>query len=171
MFAYPSPEVTRINLKPLLPSGALRRIDAQKALKALQREVIREVRRNIFQDTFSHRAKRVLREGFEVKVGKNSITVRATHPAFRPLLEGQHARQMKWLVKSPTPIPIITDQGELIFRNATPRSMQNGSWYHPGRNPTTVLERARVAARKVIRERVREDLRKQVRTAMVRARR
>jgi hypothetical protein len=170
MFAYPSVEVTRINLRPLLPPRALERVNASKVLKALQREVFRQVRRNIFQDTFSHRAKRVLREGFDVKVGKNSITVRATHPAFRPLLEGQHARQMRWLTKSPTPIPIITDQGELIFRNATPRSMDNGHWYHPGRKPTTVLERAKAAAREVIREKIGADLRRQVRTAMLRAR-
>lgn len=168
-FVFPKTSVIRVNLKPLFPAGSFQKINAEKVLKSLQREVIRQIKGKIFQDTFSHKAKRVLQEGFKVKVGKNSITVIATHPAFRPLLEGQRAGQMKWLVKSPTPIPIITDQGELIFRNASPRSMENGSWYHPGRKPTTVLERARDAAREVIRDKLGEDLRRQVRAAMVKA--
>lgn len=165
-FKYPSTSITRINLKPLVPAGALQKVNADKILKTLEREVIRQIKSKIFQDTFSHRAKRVLSEGFKVKVGKNSITVIAMHPGLRPLLEGQRPGQMRWLVKSPTPIPIITDRGELIFRNASPRSMENGSWYHPGHKPTTVLERAREAARKVIREKVGEDLRRQVRAGM-----
>lgn len=170
MFKPPTTTVTRINLRPLFPPGAFGKINAEKVLKSLKRETVRQIQSKIFQDTFSHQAKRVLMEGFKVKVGKSSITVVATHPAFRPLLEGQRAGQMRWLTKARTPIPIITDKGELIFRNASPRSMENGSWYHPGRKSTTVLERARDAAREVIVKRLKKDLQRQVRAAMMKAR-
>jgi len=170
-FKYPSTTVTRINLRPLVPPGGLEKLSPERILKKLQREVTRELKSHLFQTALTHRARRALQEGFEVKVHKNSITVRATHPAFRPLLEGQRSKQMTWLTKATRPIPIITDEGKLIFRNATPRSMQNGSWYHPGRQPTTVIERARSAARELVREKVGKDLRKQLRAAVARARR
>ena len=89
-----------------------------------------------------------------VKTGPSSITITAKHPAFMPLLDGQKAEQMAWLTKARRPIPIITEEGELIFRSATPRSMQRGSWYHPGRKPTTVIERARKEARAVVKKRI-----------------
>jgi trimethylamine:corrinoid methyltransferase-like protein len=47
--------------------------------------------------------------------------------------------------------------------------MQNGSWYHPGREPTTIIERARKEAREALRENVAKDLRRQVRAAMQKA--
>lgn len=171
MFKYPKISVTRINLRPLIPPGALERVNPQRILKSVQREVTRKIQSKILQSTFSHRAKVALRDGFEIRRGANSITVVAKHPAFRPLLEGRRLRQMRWLVKAQRPIPIITDTGELIFRNATPRSMDNGSWYHPERKPTTILERARDESREVIKERIAKEIRREIRTALARARR
>jgi hypothetical protein len=167
-FKYPKVEVTRINLKPLA-GGGLRQINVSKTLKSLQQSVLKRIRSKILQGAFSARAKRALSQGIAVKVGQNSITVIAKHPAFRPLLEGQKKGQMKWLMKAKRPIPIVTEDGDVIFRSATPRSMENGSWYHPGREPTTVIEKARKEAREVIREKIRKELKGRLRTAVARA--
>ncbi len=168
-FKFPDVRVTRVNVKNLIPDGGMQLVDTHQVLKRLQREVLKQIKSHIFQETFTHRAKRAMAEGMEVVVGPRSITVVAKHPAFRPLLEGQRARQMLWLTKAVRPIPIVLDTGELIFRNATPRSMENGSWYHPGRKPTTVLDRAKKAARTIVKKKVREHLRRQFRDAIVRA--
>lgn len=169
-YKFPKVEVQRTNLKPLVPPGQLEKINSKKVLRSLQQSVLKRIRHKILQSAFSDRAKKALYNGVAVRVGPNSITVVAKHPAFRPLLEGQRPGQMKWLLKAKGPIPIITEDGELIFRNATPRSMENGSWYHPGRQATTILERAREEAKKVIREKVRKDLQKQFRGALTRTR-
>lgn len=171
MFKAPKVDVQRVNLRPLVPPGELERINPQKVLRSLQQSVLKRIRNKILQGTFSARAKKALYSGVKVRVGPSSITVVATHPAFLPLLQGQRPGQMRWLLKAKRPIPIVTDEGELIFRNATPRSMENGSWYHPGRERTTILEKARAEAREVIREKVRKDLQKQVRGALARSKR
>ena len=171
MFRYPNIKVTRINLRPLLPPGALERVNPSRVLKSIHRELVKKVQAEILKTGFSHRAKAALKDGFEIRQGRNSVTIVATHPGFRPLLEGRRMRQMRWLVKATRPIPIITEQGELIFRNATPRSMENGSWYHPQRRPTGVLERAKEEAREVIKARVIQEIRKQARVALARAKR
>ena len=162
MAKYPRVEVRRINLKPLIPAGELDRINPARVLKSLQREVLRKIRFHILQETFSDRAKAALYSGVKVVVGPSSIKVVATHPAFRPLLEGQRSGQMTWLTRAKRPIPIVKDDGTVIFRNASPRSMENGSWYHPGRQPTRVIDRARAEARDVVKKRVRKDLFRQI---------
>lgn len=171
MYAYPNIRVTSINLLPLLPPGTLEKINPHRVLKRVQREVFKEIRTKIFESTLSHRAKAALKKGFEVQIRTRSVVVVAKHPAFRPLLEGRKHQQMKWLVKASRPIPIITDTGKLIFRNATPRSMEDGSWYHPQRKSTTVLEKASKAARKIIKSRLRSEFQREIRAAMGRARR
>jgi hypothetical protein len=155
----------RINLRPLIPQGAVD-IDAKKVLKSAQREILKALRTEIQGEAFSPRAKRALKNGVGTKLGPNSITIIAKHPAFFPLVEGQKREQMTWLTKATRPIPIELDNGELIFRNATPRSMSMGSWYHPGRRGTTVIERARKAARKVLKGRLSKELQRQLRAAM-----
>ena len=156
--------VTSAKLKPLIPRGL--KFDSEKVLKSLGRQILKEIRGKLLQETFSSRAKRALSEGMKVKLGPNSITVMATHPAFIPLLQGQRQGQMTWLTKARAPIPIVTDDGELIFRSATPKSMQDGKWVHPGRQPTTVIERARKAAREAVKNRLGTELRKQLRASL-----
>jgi hypothetical protein len=156
--------ITHIKLKPLL-QGSLT-LNPERVLKSLQREVLRSFRGKLLQEAFSDRAKRALSQGIRVKVGAKSVTVIATHPAFFPLLEGQKPGQMTWLTKARRPIPIVTDNGELIFRSATAKSMSNGKWVHPGHDPTTVLEKAKDEAREVIKKRVSAEFRKQLRASL-----
>ena len=171
MYSYPNVKVTRVNLLPLLPPGTLERVSPVRILRRVQRAVLRQIQEKILQSTLSHRAKVALKEGFEVQRRARSVVVVAKHPAFRPLLEGRKRKQMRWLVKAARPIPIITDTGELIFRSATPRSMKNGSWYHPKRQNTTVLEKASKAAREIIKEQLRKEFQREMKKAMGRGRR
>lgn len=163
MIVAPRVKVGRVNVKPLLPSDAVEDLDTKKVLQALGREIAKRFKRNLDAESFSRAAKARLKESIGIKVGDKSLTIIAKHKAFLPLLEGQKAGQMRWLTKATRPIPIITDDGELIFRSATARSMENGSWYHPGRSGTTYLQRVRKEAREVIRERIRKELQRAVR--------
>lgn len=159
----------RINLKPLVPQGKVR-IDPKKVLKATQREILKAIRDEILQGAFSPRAKRALYNGVGTKIGPSSIQIVAKHPAFFPLVNGQKVQQMTWLTKAKRPIPIVLDTGEIIFRNATPRSMARGRWYHPGRHRTDLIETARKKTREIIKRRLGKEMRRQLRSAMEKAR-
>ena len=160
---------TRINLRSVLSVEELERLNPDRVLRSLQQSILKRLRQGILAAPLTPRARAALYHGMKVKVGPRSITVVATHPAFKPLLQGQRAGQMKWLLKARGPIPIVTDEGEVIFRNATPRSMDNGSWYHPGRAPTDVIEKAKADAKESVKKRVAQDLKAQVRAALQRA--
>lgn len=159
----------RINLKPLLPKGAVK-LEPKNVLRNVQREILKNLREEIQAQAFSPRAKRALKEGVTTKVGANSLKIIAKHPAFYPLLEGQKREQMTWLTKATRPIPIILDDGTLIFRNATARSMSRGRWYHPGRPPTNVIQKARKITREVVKRRLGKEFQRQLRAAMLRSR-
>lgn len=165
MFAIP---VFRINLKPLIPKDALK-IDTAKTLRATQKEVLKAVRNEIVKQPFSRRAKVALSKGVGTKIQAKSVKVIAKHPAFLPLIQGKKKQQMKWLTKAMRPIPIVLDNGEVIFRNATPRSMSLGRWYHPGHKSTDVIENARKAAREVVKRRLNKALQRQLKMAMRRS--
>ncbi len=140
---------TRLNLGPMLKGFASLEdaLDPRKVLARMKRGMERALRQRIQEFGFSPEARTRLSRGFTVRVGDSSITIRAKDPAFRPLIQGQEAKQMRWLLKSPTPIPITLDSGEVIFRNATARSMADGSWYHPGRENSNILEAAKAEVR------------------------
>ena len=162
MFKPPNVKVFRVNLKPLLPPDQAARLEPERVLQSLKKLILEKLRANILQETFSDKAKKALSEGIEARLGPRSVTVEAKNPAFRPLIEGQKKGQMRWLTKARRPIPIVTEEGELIFRSATPKSMANGSWVHPGRPKTKVIDRARDEARKVIQSQVKEMVREQI---------
>jgi hypothetical protein len=65
---------------------------------------------------------------------------------------------MTWLTKSPTPIPILTKDGELIFRSATPKSMQDGRWVHPGKDRQDFLTQIKNEAKGAIKEALIKEL-------------
>ena len=161
--------VGRINYKPLIPPGGIAQFRPEKILKRMKREILKQIRDNILQDTFSTAAKKRLAKGMRVRLGPRSVTVEAIDKAFLPLLQGQAAGQMTWLTKAKRPIPIVLDSGKVIFRWATARSMKNNSWLHPGRQARTIIERARKAARKAIKKRIKKELLKHFRAEMAKA--
>lgn len=158
--------VARINYKPLVKPEDFTRVNAEQVLRGVKKEILKSIRRRIRQSAFSPQAKVALAKGLKTKLGPNSITVIATHPAFLPLLQGQKSGQMRWLRKSPTPIPIVLDNGKVIFRTASARSMDDGRWIHPGRSPTKIIDMARAEARQIVQKRIKRELQRQFRESM-----
>lgn len=126
----------------------------ERALQLLKGEVLYRVKKKLLQSTFSDRAKRAFSKAISVKVGPSSLTIESKHPAFSLMLKGQKKGQMTWLTKSRAPIPIITEDGRLIFRTATIRSMRNGKWIHPGRDRHDFVDKAKQEAKALIRKRI-----------------
>lgn len=153
---------TRINAKPLKADFD---VDTKKVLESTKRVLHREIKTELEQETFSPAAKKALTKAIQIKIKPNSLQVTVNHPAFLPLVDGQTTEQMTWLTKARRPIPIITDSGKMIFRSATAKSMQDGKWQHPGRAPSTFIERARKITREHIIERVRKEATKSAKRA------
>jgi hypothetical protein len=163
---FKSPKyLMRVNMRPILGEHDLSEISPERVLRGLQQSILKRFRSKLIAAPFSARAKKALAEGISVEFGPSSITIVAKHPAVKPLLFGRRPQQMTWLVKARCPIPIVTETGEIIFRTATPRSMQNGSWYHPGLPSTNILDQARAEARVAVRDNLARDLRRQVQAA------
>lgn len=157
---------TRVYLKPLAPEEFFEVGDVQAVLRRAKREILKQVKAELTQSAFSPRAKRALAKAIQIKIKPSSLQVTTSHPAFKYLVQGQRKSQMTWLTKAERPIPIITEQGELIFRWATAKSMQRGSWVHPGRKPEKFVDRAKKRAREVLKERFKKELKRQIRSAL-----
>lgn len=153
-------------LKPLTPGGL--DLNITTILRSLKRDMLRRIKAQLTQTTFSERAKVALAKALTIDVQESSVVITANHPAYRPLVEGQRAGQMTWLTKARRPIPIITEAGELIFRSATPKSMADGKWMHPGRAPSNFVEKARQEAREFMRTKLYQQMAAQVRKALTR---
>lgn len=150
----------------LFPAEELAKMDTHRLLQGMARSVIQRVARGIKQSAFSPAAKRALATALKIEVRGAELHMKTTHPAFKPLVFGQKKEQMKWLEKSPTPIPIIDEHGKMIFRNATAKSMANGKWIHPGHKPTTIVEKAREDAKQMLIKRIREEMKQKMKDGM-----
>jgi len=142
-------KLTSLYGKPLLRGLG---VSPENALNRVKYSVLRRLRDKLVQSTFSERAKKALAKSLMVEVGPSSLTLYSKHPAFTYLMRGQRKGQMRWLTKSRAPIPIITEEGKLIFRSATIKSMKDGKWVHPGRPPYDFIEKAKKEARTQIRK-------------------
>ena len=157
--------VARMNLKPVM--GDSQAHDPSKVLRRLKAELHKRIKQKIEDTAFSSRAKIAFRKAVQIRVMPHSLLIMTKHPGFIPAVKGRLKQQMYWLTKAKRPIPIVTKEGELIFRWATTRSMANGRWVHPGRNPNTFLDRAKKEARKFIKEKISKEVLKQVRAALM----
>ena len=152
-------------LKPLTPER-FESLNVETALRTLRTEMLRRIKSKLMQTTFSDRAKKALARAVSIEVRGSSLVIIAKHPAWKPLVEGQRPGQMKWLTKAKRPIPIVTESGEIIFRSATPKSMMDGKWMHPGRQPSDFVERARQEAREFMRTKLYREFVRQMRKAV-----
>jgi hypothetical protein len=157
--ARPLDRIGAIYGKPFLKDMA---VSPEKALTRLKNELLYRIKKKLQQSQISERAKKAFAKNISVRMGPSSILVESSHPALIKIIEGQKKGQMRWLMKAKAPIPIITDAGELIFRNATPRSMANGKWVHPGRQPQTFVDLARKEAKELVKQRLLEELKRVV---------
>jgi hypothetical protein len=152
-------------LKPLMPER-FADLSPNTVLRTLKTEMLRRIKAQLTQTTFSDRAKKALAKAVKIEVHESSLRITANHPAWRPLVEGQRSGQMTWLTKARRPIPIVTETGEIIFRSATPKSMSDGKWVHPGRAPSNFIEKARQEAREFMRTKLFREFQNQLRRAL-----
>lgn len=135
-------------------------VTPEMALKRVKFSVLARLRQKLLQSTFSDRAKKAFAKAIQIETGPSSLTLISSHPGFTNMMRGRKQSQMKWLVKARAPIPIITEKGELIFRSATPKSMADGKWIHPGRPPYDFVEKAKEEAKLQIRKAMVAEVRK-----------
>ena len=159
---------TRMYLKPLVPENYVP-VDTEATLKRSKQDLLRRIKRKLTQTTFSDRAKKAFSKAIKIEVKESSLVIIGKHPGFGPLLRGQQYGQMKWLVKARRPIPIVKDDGELIFRNATSRSMANGHWIHPGRRAQDFVEQAKTESREFLKQKFTKEIKRRMRSAWKRA--
>jgi hypothetical protein len=154
--------VSGMHLKPVV--GEDLRLDPEMVLRRLKAELNRRLKSKLLNTpAFSDRARKSLARSIQIKIFPSSLSITTNHPGFKPLVYGQKQEQMKWLVKAKVPIPIALDSGKLIFRWATPQSMSNGSWWHPGRGRVDFITKAKEEARKVVKERMMKAVMQQLR--------
>jgi len=154
-----SKPVAVIYKKPI--TGALQG-DVSSVLKRLKGKFLERLRVQVQQATFSRAARAALSKAMKVEVKKSSLVLTVNHPAWRPLVEGQRMQQMVWLKKAKAPIPIVTDNGKVIFRTATAKSLRSGKWVHPGRQPSNIVEKARKDAREWAKKTLPDLLRREI---------
>lgn len=99
----------------------------KEAPRIIKKAITDEIKRASFRKTPTR-----LIKSFEVNVDKDRVEVTSDHPASEYLNRGVARYQMRHLTKSSSPIPIIKDTGEVIFRAASSKTMRDGKWYHPG---------------------------------------
>ena len=144
--------------------------DPAKVLRLLKRDLNTRLKSKI-QDVITHPAysdkvKHKLAKSIQIQIKKSSIVVTTNFLGFFPLLKGRKAHQMEWLTKAKRPIPIRLDDGTMIFRWASPRSMSNGSWWHPGYRPTNLIDLAREETRKFVKDRLKKVLMQQLKSVL-----
>lgn len=138
-------------------------LNKEQVLEKAGEEAIKAIQKEIMRYTFKSKPNNLLKS-FTYVVGPSSVSIESTHPAAKYLDKGVRPYQMKHLVKATRPIPIIKDNGELIFRNATPKGMAQGKWQHPGIKARNFMDRGIEAAKETIKEQIREDIKNKVKS-------
>jgi len=141
--------------------------DRTKLLEEVGREAIMEIQKEIRRMSFKGQPTELL-NSFSFKVtGKSTLVIESDHPAAKYLNSGVKAYQMTHLTKANRPIPIVKDNGELVFRNATPKSMQEGKWQHPGFKGKHFLERGIEKARDKVKEKISGQIKDEVKKRLM----
>lgn len=135
-------------------------VTVEQAFRKLSRELMVQIRKRIMQTTYSEAAKKRLAKALRADIRENSLRLRVRDPLWgylvRDYTTGPYT--MAWLRKARKPIPIVTETGEVIFRNASPASMRNGKWVHPGRSALNITEKAKKEARQIVRQRLAKEV-------------
>lgn len=131
----------------------------RRALKKMGPLAIEEIKRELDRHSFKSPPSK-LKQSFEYEIkGTNKLIIRSDHPAATYLEEGVDDYQMDHLIKSSKPIPIMKDNGEVIFREATPQTMSDGKWWHPGIKGMHFIEKAVKRAKDKVKEEMGEEYR------------
>lgn len=112
------------------------------------REALALIRKEIDRSSWKHPPEN-LKKSFSFKVGNKTVSLSSTHKAAKFLENGVKRHQMSPPRRA---VPIITDDGRLIFRNMSIRSLADGRWIHPGYHGKHFLRRGADRARRRINE-------------------
>ena len=145
---------------------ALQALSMKESFRQLKSSMLKYVKGKLTQETFSTEAQKTLAKSVSIEVKGEGLVITAKNAAWTPYIGGQKPQQMTWLTKAKAPIPIVTESGKVIFRSATPRSMREGKWMHPGRAPFTLMERAGHEARKFLNGHLYKTFQEQLRKAL-----
>lgn len=105
-----------------LPPEVLRAA-TQAALKAAKKEL----RRGVYVKS----PQRML-DSLRASYINDRIVISTDHPAFEYLSKGVRRHVMRYLENASAPIPFLTATGQVEYRKASSKSLDNGSWVHPG---------------------------------------
>jgi hypothetical protein len=147
------------------PKALVAKLDIKGALQQIKSDMLKYIKGKLTQETFSVEAHKTLAKSIEIKVKGDGLVITPKASAWVPYVGGQKAGQMTWLTKAKAPIPIVTESGKVIFRSATPKSMADGKWMHPGRAPFTLMDRAAHEARKFMNGHLAKMFQEQLRKA------
>lgn len=155
--------------KPLvkgIPSDA--DVDAAKeeALERAGKYAVEEIQREIKRSSWNNKPTRLL-DSFDYEVSGSTMVIKSDHPAAKYLNKDVQPHQMIYLERAKRPIPIITDDGEVIYRTASSQSMADGSWQHPGIKGKHFLDRGVEKARERVKEELVKEYQDLVRKALV----
>lgn len=175
--------VMRMRVPPLMPDKLRTEKGLAVALRLARHDLMRRLKRKLSQTGFSARAKAAFQRAIKIEAKPASLAVTVNHPGFIPLARGRKRRQMLWLKKASRPIPIITETGKLIFRNAHAGSLtwthgpmtgpnvgKGKGWVHPGGSPQDFVEQAKAEARVFLKQKLKKDLANEVRKAFAKRR-
>lgn len=140
--------------------------DRSALLEATGDEAVKAIQKEIRRLSFKGSPDRLL-NSFSYRIeGKSTLVIESDHPAAKYLDKGVRKHQMTYLTKANRPIPIVMDNGDVIFRNATPKSMQEGKWVHPGIRGKNFLDKGLTRAKEVIKDRIKEDIKARIKNRL-----
>lgn len=121
-------------LVPLVVERELKVKLRRSFLSRLASEVRKELREEATEKNFPGD----FANSFRVKYLPNGIALESEHPAVIFMDKGRKAAQMKWLEGKT--IPLLDDQGNLIFRTVTRESLIDGGWVRPEVEPLNFMD-------------------------------
>lgn len=147
---YGKPLVGKAEAMSEVEAEALKTQALERAGKLAVEAVQKEIRRASWNKT-----PKDLINSFSYEVKGSTMILSSTHPAVQYLNKGVKPHQMIYLEHAKRPIPIITERGEVIYRQPSGQSLRGGNgWQHPGIKGKHFLDRGVEKAKDAVKEEV-----------------
>ena len=116
----------------------------RKMLEEMGDLAVKAVRDEIRRSSFKHSPQDLI-DSISYRITEEGIEISSDHPAMEYLNRGVRPHRMDYLPRG-TPIPIIQDDGTVVFRTPGSKTGPGGEWYHPGLKGKHFLDRGRERA-------------------------
>lgn len=123
------------------------------ALERVGNVAVEEIQNEIKRSSWNRKPTKLI-NSFSYEVKNSSVQIHSDHPAAQYLNKGVKPHQMIYLEDAKKPIPIITEEGKVIFRTPSSQTMKDGSWQHPGIKGKHFLERGIDKAKEAVKEEI-----------------